>query len=85
MLGLKGIDASCLSKKQVKEVMQTEVDTIKPTADCEEILHSLVNQPFLVVVDNDNRFLGIVTRRELLKSMNYLSHEFDNFYVTEPK
>ncbi|OQQ93559.1 hypothetical protein B6U55_02165 [Ligilactobacillus salivarius] len=85
MLGLKGIDARCLSKKQVKDVMQTEVETIKTTADCEEILHRLVNQPFLVVVDDDNRFLGIVTRRELLKSMNYLSHEFDNFYVTEPK
>lgn len=43
-------------EKQVKDVMQTEVETIKPTADCEEILHRLVNQPFLVVVDDDNHF-----------------------------
>ena len=65
--------------------MKTEVEKIKPTAVCEQILQRLVNQHFLFVVDDDNRFLGIVTRRELLKSMNYLSHEFDNFYVTEPK
>ena len=53
MLGLTGIDPTRLGRIQVKDVMQTDVPTICPPYDMEEILHLLVDQTFLAVVDEN--------------------------------
>ena len=81
MLGLNGIDPSNLSRHYVSKVMQTDIPTIKVDESIEDILHLLVDQPFLVVVDEENIFLGIITRRELMKSINYMVHELDKQYI----
>ncbi|MGX5377921.1 cyclic-di-AMP-binding protein CbpB [Ligilactobacillus sp. LYQ135] len=85
MLGLNGIDPSNLSKRQVAEVMQTNVPTVTTDNDIEDVLHLLVDQPFLVVTNKDNVFKGIITRRELIKSVNHMVHELDKRYNVEPK
>jgi predicted transcriptional regulator len=83
MLGMNGIDPSTLARHQVAEVMQTDVPTIRLPYDIEEILHLLVDQPFLVVVDENKIFTGIVTRREIIKSFNYAAHQLDQeFEIT---
>lgn len=80
MLGLNGIDPSNLSKRQVAEVMQIDVPVVNKENDIEDILHLLIDQPFLVVVNSDNVFIGIITRRELMKSINYMVHELEKQY-----
>lgn len=85
MLGLNGIDPTRLSRKRVSEVMQKDFPTIKLPYDVEEILHLMVNHPFLIVVNNDDIFTGIVTRREVLKSVNYMVHDFDKHYTITEK
>ncbi|KRM07018.1 MAG: cyclic-di-AMP-binding protein CbpB [Liquorilactobacillus ghanensis] len=85
MLGLNGIDPSTLGRHRVADVMQTDIPTIQLPYDVEEILHLLVDQPFLVVVNQDNIFTGIVTRREIMKGINYLAHELEKDYVISPK
>ncbi|WP_290033660.1 cyclic-di-AMP-binding protein CbpB [Ligilactobacillus cholophilus] len=80
MLGLNGIDPSNLSQRQVCEVMQKDVPVITDNDSLEEVLHLLVDQPFLVVVDSENIFKGIITRRELMKAINYMVHELDKKY-----
>lgn len=85
MLGLNGIDPTRLSRKRVSEVMQKDFPTIKLPYDVEEILHLMVNHPFLIVVNNDDIFTGIVTRREVLKSVNYMVHDFDKYYTITEK
>lgn len=84
MLGLNGIDPSHLTRLTVADVMDTEVPTIHQPYDIEEILHLLVNQPFLVVVDDDSLFKGIITRREVMKEVNYLAHELEKEYEVKP-
>lgn len=84
MLGLTGIDPSDLAKIKVKDVMQTDVKTIQQPYNMEEILHLLVDQTFLAVTDEENIFRGILTRREIMKAVNYLAHDLEKeFNVTK--
>ena len=83
MLGLTGIDPTRLGRIQVKDVMQTDVPTICPPYDMEEILHLLVDQTFLAVVDENGVFTGILTRREVMKAVNYLAHDLEKEYTVE--
>lgn len=79
------INVNNLHKYHVADVMQTDVPTITDPFDVEEDLHLLIDQSFLTVVDHDNHFRGIVTRRELLKAVNYTVHRFDHFYDVHEK
>ena len=51
----------------------------------EEILHLLVDQAFLAVVDENGVFTGILTRREVMKAVNYLAHDLEKEYTVEKK
>lgn len=77
MLQLDDIDIQQLDQLKIKDVMDTDIDTVENPYDLEEILHLLVNNPFLPVVSKDKDFVGIITRREMMKSLNYLAHNFD--------
>ncbi|ETA74022.1 cyclic-di-AMP-binding protein CbpB [Ligilactobacillus equi] len=85
MLGLEGIDPSVLNQHQVKEVMQTEVPIVTVPFDLENVLHLLVDQAFLVVVDQNEIFKGIITRREIMKGVNYVAHKLEQEYELFPK
>lgn len=84
MLGLNGIDPSRLNRMQVKEVMQTDFPRVTAPYELEEILHLLVDQPFLAVVDEQGVFLGIITRREIMKEVNYFAHDLEKQYLIKP-
>ncbi|MFQ9705490.1 MAG: cyclic-di-AMP-binding protein CbpB [Limosilactobacillus pontis] len=74
-----------LQKLVVGDVMQTNAPVITNPFDVEENLHLLIDQSFLTVVDDDQHFRGIVTRRELLKAVNYTVHNFAHFYQVQNK
>ncbi len=40
----------------------------------------LVDQNYLCVVDKNGIFRGIITRKTLLKRINYMAHEFERIY-----
>lgn len=84
MLGLNGIDPSNLAKHTVADVMEKDVHTIQEPFKLEDILHILVDENFVVVVDEQEIFTGIITRRELLKSVNHMAHEIGNDYEIKP-
>lgn len=77
MLTLDDIDLQRLEGITIGDVMETEVATVKDPYDLEDVLHLLVDHPFLPVVAEDQTFVGIITRREMMKSLNYLAHNFD--------
>lgn len=85
MLGLDGIDTSVLGTMTVHDVMERDVATIKAPYDVEEVLRLLIDRNFLVVVDEKNHFMGIVTRREVMKSVNYMVHTLGEQYSLTPK
>ena len=79
------INVENLHRYRVGDVMQTDVAPITDPYDVEENLHLLIDQSFLTVVDSEGHFTGIVTRRELLKAVNYTVHRFAHFYNVSEK
>ncbi|MBF7076667.1 cyclic-di-AMP-binding protein CbpB [Streptococcus sp. HF-100] len=59
--------------------------TVGPAFTLTEVLHKLVDESFLPVVDRDNTFQGIITRKSILKAVNALLHSFANEYEIHPK
>lgn len=85
MMGLTGFDMNLLDGSTVADVMEVNVPSIKSNDELEDVLHLLVNGSFLPVVDEENIFQGIVTRKEILKSVNHLVHELERRYELTPK
>ena len=74
------INQDKLQTMKVRDVMQTDAPVITDPYDVEENLHLLIDQSFLTVVSEHGEFTGIVTRRELLKAVNYAAHTFDRHF-----
>ena len=85
MLGLAELDFDALDKQLVGDVMETNVQTIADPYDLENVLHLLIDNPFLPVVQADQTFTGIVTRREVMKGINYIGHNLDRYYNVDPR
>jgi CBS-domain-containing membrane protein len=85
MMGLTGFDTALLADLTVADVMEVNVASIQHREEMEDVLHLLVNGSFLPVVDADNIFQGIITRKEILKSVNHLVHELEKRYTVTPK
>jgi predicted transcriptional regulator len=85
MLGLDDVSVEALDTQCVGDVMETDVVTVANPYDVENVLHLLVDNPFLPVVQDDGSFTGIVTRREVMKGINYIGHNLDHYYQMTPK
>ena len=77
---LRKIDTDNLAGLTVADVMEIGVDYAKEDAQLEDILHLLVNNAFLPIVNSERIFLGIITRKEVLKATNHLVHEMEKSY-----
>lgn len=80
MLGFDQLNTEILLQKRVCDVMETQVKTVHDVDDVEETLHLMIDNPFVPVVDGQQIFQGIVTRREFMKSFNFLTHEIGKQY-----
>lgn len=69
-----------LTHMTVGDVMDTETKAIELPYDMERILHLLVDVNFIPVMDHNQIFMGIVTRKEILKSVNHTVHELEARY-----
>lgn len=84
MFDLADIQPDNIAELLVEDVMVKEVKTVCQPYDIEYILHLLVDDPFLPVVDSHNKFTGIVTRKEILKAVNQMAHTIENDYQIMP-
>lgn len=80
MLGFDHLNTEILMHRHVSDVMETHVKTVQAVGDVEATLHLMINDPFVPVVDADGIFQGIITRREFMKSFNFLTHEIGKQY-----
>ncbi|AVK63316.1 CBS domain-containing protein [Lactobacillus sp. CBA3606] len=80
MLGFDQLNTEVLMQKRVCDVMATKVKTVATVTDVETTLHLMVDNPFVPVVTADRVFRGIITRREFMKSFNFLAHEIGKQY-----
>lgn len=74
-----------LSQTDVAVAVNDKVETILSDASLTEIMHKLVDNPFLPVLDKDQHFMGIITRKSILKAVNALLHDFTEDYDIIPK
>jgi predicted transcriptional regulator len=74
ILGLERIEYEKLETLKVEDAMQTEFPVIKGEINPERVVRLLVDNPFLCVVNMENEFQGIITRRIILKQVNRFIH-----------
>lgn len=83
--GLKDIHFDHLSDLSVSEVMKTDFAQVEEDYELEDVLHLLVDNPFVCVTDDSGSFKGIITRKVVLAATNRLAHEFENLYEVQEK
>ena len=84
MFDTESINPDRLATITVADVMETEFKTIQQPFNIEKILNYLVDSNFIPVVDEEDIFQGIITRKEILKAVNHLAHELElKFDVSE--
>ena len=69
ILGLERIEYDRLANIKVDDVMEKEVVYLKITDTFKRALDLVINHAFLCVVDEEGTFLGIMTRRVILKQL----------------
>ncbi|MGY3765413.1 cyclic-di-AMP-binding protein CbpB [Vagococcus vulneris] len=85
MFDTQKIDPDRLSHIKISDVMDTKIKHVKEPYDIEKILNYLVDGNYVHVVDDNMVFKGIVTRKEILKSVNHLVHVLDTRYTVIKK
>ena len=78
--GLEQIHMNQLGKYKVREVMRTEFPIIHQDTQVEDVLNELVDESFICIGNEENELVGIVTRKELLKRINFMVHELTREY-----
>ena len=78
--GVEQINMNQLGKYKVREVMRTEFPIIHQDTQVEDVLNELVDESFICIGNDEDEFVGIVTRKELLKRINFMVHELTREY-----
>ena len=69
ILGLERIEYDKLQNIRVDEVMANDVAYLKITDTFQRALDLVINHAFLCVIDEEGTFVGIMTRRVILKQL----------------
>lgn len=69
ILGLERIEYEKLASIKVDDVMDQDVVSLKSTDTFQKALDLVINHAFLCVVDEKGTFVGILTRRVILKQL----------------
>lgn len=85
MFDINSVDFDKLKDFTVADVMEVNVPVIGEQWELEDVLHLLVDAAFLPVVDDNQCFKGIITRKELLKAINHMAHELERKNIVLPK
>lgn len=77
---LNSIDIERLDQLNIADVMRTDMKLIGLDTPFEFIFRELIDHNFVCVVDPDqgDKFIGLITRREILKRLNHFVHKVSN-------
>lgn len=68
--------------QDISLITKRDVETVQEDYDVTDVLRKLIDESFLPVLGKEDEFLGIITRKSILKAVNALVHTFD---ITEKK
>ena len=81
----QGLTDEQMASTDIVHMTKKDVAVVAPAYNITEVLHKLVDEPFLPVVDDEGMFQGIITRKSILKAVNALLHEFNKEYEIRNK
>ena len=81
----QGLTDEQMASTDIVHMTKKDVAVVAPDYKITEVLHKLVDEPFLPVVDDEGMFKGIITRKSILKAVNALLHEFNKEYEIRNK
>lgn len=64
-------------QQDIALIVNRDVATISESYDLAEVLRKLVDETFLPVLGEGGEFLGIITRKSILKAINALVHNVE--------
>lgn len=64
-------------QQDIALIVDRDVVTVKEDYDLAEVLRKLVDESFLPVLGEKGEFLGIITRKSILKAINALVHNVE--------
>ena len=81
----QGLTDEQMASTDIVHMTKKDVAVVAPDYNITEVLHKLVDEPFLPVVNDEGMFQGIITRKSILKAVNALLHEFNKEYEIRNK
>ncbi|WP_404427634.1 CBS domain-containing protein [Ureibacillus chungkukjangi] len=78
ILGLERIEYEKLGNIKVDDCMDREVTYLKITDTFQKALDLVINHAFLCVVDEEGTFVGILTRRVILKQLKKYIYQVED-------
>ena len=78
ILGLERIEYEKLGNIKVDDCMDREVTYLKITDTFQRALDLVINHAFLCVVDDEGTFVGILTRRVILKQLKKYIYQVED-------
>ena len=64
-------------QQDISLIAKRDVATVKENYELADVLRKLIDESFLPVLGENDAFLGIITRKSILKAINALVHSFD--------
>ena len=78
VMTVDAIEMERLAELKVRDVMLCQPVRVQANCNLAEVLNYLIDQNFVCVVDGDNRFLGIITRKNVMQRLTHLLHLTSN-------
>ncbi|WP_311465207.1 cyclic-di-AMP-binding protein CbpB [uncultured Abiotrophia sp.] len=78
VMTVDAIEMERLDELKVRDVMLSQPVRVRANCHLADVLNYLIDQNFVCVVDGDNRFLGIITRKNVLQRLTHLLHLTSN-------
>ena len=81
----QGLSQESMADTDIVHMTKKNVAVVEPDYSLTDVLHKLVDESFLPVVDAEGIFQGIITRKSILKAVNALLHDFSKEYEIRSK
>ena len=81
----QGLSQEAMADTDIVHMTKKDVAVVSPDYRLTDVLHKLVDESFLPVVDAEGIFQGIITRKSILKAVNALLHDFSKEYEIRSK
>ncbi|MGE7917670.1 cyclic-di-AMP-binding protein CbpB [Viridibacillus sp. NPDC093762] len=78
ILGMDHIEYERLTNIKVDEIMDKKVATLNIGDNFQRALDLVINHAFLCVIDDEGTFMGIMTRRVILKQLKKHIYQFNS-------